>query len=194
MSISSFLLCCRCAFWDGNLIQPKGLGLMDAFATGCGFNWINSKPGQCNSCKEQWKISIVSSKVVACWGDDQSIHHIQFDVEVTVVNKICLLIRTMEMKPQNTKSGLCYNTPSSQSFKSATTNKHVDHPMSPHSENKGQKQKQNTEPILSYPWKMKGEMQFYLQTCEQLLEFGEEVYAFMALWKDMYKYENNIHV
>jgi hypothetical protein len=135
MSISSFLLCCRCAFWDGNLIQPKGLGLMDAFATGCGFNWINSKPGQCNSCKEQWKISIVSSKLVACWGDDQSIHHIQFDVEVTVVNKICLLIRTMEMKPQNTKSGLCYNTPSSQSSK-CNNKQHVDHPVSPQLQSK----------------------------------------------------------
>lgn len=76
--------------WESDTIKPapQGIGTHGCLATGCGFNWINPKPGQWNSCKEQWKISIVSSKLVACWGDDQSIHHIQFDVEVTVVNKI----------------------------------------------------------------------------------------------------------
>lgn len=76
--------------WESDTVKPapQGIGTHGCLATGCGFNWINPKPGQWNSCKEQWKISIVSSKLVACWGDDLSIHHIQFDVEVTVVNKI----------------------------------------------------------------------------------------------------------
>jgi hypothetical protein len=159
----SFLLCCPCALWDhiyriwyNKASTPRGLGLMDALqlvvgSIGWTLNLGSETPARSNG---NFHCFI---KLVACWGDDQSVLHPRLMWEVAVVNKICLDQKPWRwMKPQNTKSGLCHNTPIFTIFQKCNNKQHVvdHHPVPPHSENKGQNKNKIQNPFVTHErWK-----------------------------------------